>query len=143
MPAEIFIAPTFPENSYLGLWAPSDGRDCVQPQLNFHHNFREPVRLANTNLFYDPVQVDRQLTKLLLEGMINMRLLEKHQPLGADVALADVEVCEGIKLFGVRIVRATDGSHRAYARGAAFSPAVVKSISSLVLKGDCQREQCS
>lgn len=37
-------------------------------KLNFHHNFTEPVRLANTNLFYDPVQVDRQLTKLLLES---------------------------------------------------------------------------
>lgn len=40
----------------------------VVPQLNFHHNFSEPLRLANTNLFYDPVRVDRQLTKLLLEG---------------------------------------------------------------------------
>ncbi|MCK1322756.1 hypothetical protein IVA94_18015 [Bradyrhizobium sp. 156] len=71
-----------------------------------------------------------------------MKLLERHHPLGADIALADVvEVCEGVKLFGVRIVRAADGTHRAYARGAAFSPAMVKSISSLVLKGDCRHEQ--
>jgi hypothetical protein len=70
-----------------------------------------------------------------------VQILAVHPPLGADAALADVEVCDGVKLFGVRIVRAADGSHRAYARGAALSPAMVKSISSLVLKGDCQREQ--
>jgi hypothetical protein len=67
-----------------------------------------------------------------------MRLLEKHRPLGADVALADVEVCPGVRLFGVRITHAADGSHRAYARGATFSQDMVKSISTLVLKGDCQ-----
>jgi hypothetical protein len=67
-----------------------------------------------------------------------MKLLERRQPLGGDVALADVEVCEGVRLYGVRIVRAADGSHRAYARGAALSPPMVKSISTLVLRGDCQ-----
>ncbi|BBC03755.1 hypothetical protein ACVIW2_006352 [Bradyrhizobium huanghuaihaiense] len=41
----------------------------MQPQLNFHHNFREPVKIPGSfNLYYDPVQVDRQLTKLLIEG---------------------------------------------------------------------------
>jgi hypothetical protein len=72
-----------------------------------------------------------------------MQLLKRLSPLGDDVALADVEICAGVKLFGVRIVRATDGSHRAYARGAAFTPDIVKSISTLILKGECQREQCS
>jgi hypothetical protein len=70
-----------------------------------------------------------------------VRVLAWHQPRGDDVALADVEVCDGVKLFGIRVTRATDGSHRAYARGAALSPGVVKSISTLILKGDCQREQ--
>lgn len=37
-------------------------------QLNFHHNFSEPVRLANTTLFYDPVATDRWLTRLFLEN---------------------------------------------------------------------------
>lgn len=72
-----------------------------------------------------------------------MKVIEKHRPLGTDAALADVEVCPGVRLFGIRIVRAADGSHRAYARGATFSQDVVKSISTLVLKGDCQREQCT
>lgn len=70
-----------------------------------------------------------------------MRLLEKHTPLGADVALADVEVCHGIRLFGIRVVRAADGSHRVYGRGATFSQDVVKSISTLILKGDCQQHE--
>lgn len=35
--------------------------------LNFHHNFSEPQRLGDSNLFYDPVQVDRILTKILFE----------------------------------------------------------------------------
>jgi hypothetical protein len=72
-----------------------------------------------------------------------MQLLKRLSPLGDDVALADVEICSGVKLFGVRIVRATDGSHRAYARGAAFTPEVVKSISNLILKGECQYDQRS
>ena len=67
-----------------------------------------------------------------------MKLLARHQPLGGDVALADVQICPGVKLFGVRIVRAADGSHRAYARGAALSQDMVKSISTLVLRGECQ-----
>jgi hypothetical protein len=37
------------------------------PQLNFHHNFSEPVRLGNSNLFYDPVKTDRLLTELFRE----------------------------------------------------------------------------
>jgi hypothetical protein len=36
-------------------------------QLNFHHNFTEPVRIADTNLFYDPMKVDRLLTRILSE----------------------------------------------------------------------------
>jgi hypothetical protein len=72
-----------------------------------------------------------------------MQLLKRLSPLGDDVALADVEICPGVKLFGVRVIRATDGGYRAYARGAAFTPDVVKSISTLILKGECQREQCS
>jgi hypothetical protein len=36
-------------------------------QLNFHHNFTEPVRLADSNLFYDPVRVDQFLTRILSE----------------------------------------------------------------------------
>jgi hypothetical protein len=36
-------------------------------QLNFHHNFTEPVRIADTNLFYDPVRVDQLLTKIMEE----------------------------------------------------------------------------
>lgn len=72
-----------------------------------------------------------------------MKLLEKHRPRGDDVALADVEVCDGVKLYGVRIVSATDGSYRAYARGASLSPAMVKSISTLILKGDCQHASSS
>lgn len=70
-----------------------------------------------------------------------MRIIEKYRPRGGDVALADVEVCPGVRLFGIRIVRATDGSHRAYARGATFSEDAVKSISTLVLKGECRHEQ--
>jgi hypothetical protein len=67
-----------------------------------------------------------------------MKLIQKHRPQGADVALADVEVCDGVRLFGVRIVCAADGTHRAYARGATFSRDVVKSISTLVIEGDCR-----
>jgi hypothetical protein len=37
------------------------------PQLNFHHNFSEPQRLGDSNLFYDPVKTDRLLTQLFLE----------------------------------------------------------------------------
>jgi hypothetical protein len=68
-----------------------------------------------------------------------MQLLKRLAPLGDDVALADVEICTGVKLFGVRVVRAHDGSYRAYARGAAFTPDVVKSVSTLILKGDCNK----
>jgi alpha-D-ribose 1-methylphosphonate 5-phosphate C-P lyase len=39
------------------------------PPLTFHHNFSEPVKIPGSyNLYYDPVQVDRMLTKLLIEG---------------------------------------------------------------------------
>ncbi|WP_453956959.1 hypothetical protein [Bradyrhizobium japonicum] len=47
----------------------------------------------------------------------------------------------GVKLFGVRIARAHDGSYRAFARGAAFDRDMVKSISTLILKGDCWHAQ--
>jgi hypothetical protein len=39
----------------------------MQSQLNFHHNFTEPVRIGDSHLFYDPVRVDRILTEILLE----------------------------------------------------------------------------
>ena len=66
-----------------------------------------------------------------------MKIVARHTPRGADLALADVEVCTGVTLFGVRVLRAPDGSHRAYARGAALAPAIVQSVSALILKGDC------
>jgi hypothetical protein len=67
-----------------------------------------------------------------------MKILAMREPLGDDIALADVEIMPGVKMFGVRIARAHDGSYRAFARGAAFSRDAVKSISTLILKGDCQ-----
>lgn len=36
-------------------------------RLTFRHNFTEPVRLANTSQFYDPVKTDRLLTRILIE----------------------------------------------------------------------------
>lgn len=36
-------------------------------RLTFRHNFPEPVRLANTSQFYDPVKTDRLLTRILME----------------------------------------------------------------------------
>jgi len=57
-----------------------------------------------------------------------MRLLATHQPRGAEIALCDVELCPGVKLFGVKLMRAADGSHRAYAKNVTFSPAVIEDI---------------
>jgi hypothetical protein len=47
----------------------AQGRIAMQTghQLNFHHNFSEPQRLGNSNLFYDPVTTDRLLTELFRE----------------------------------------------------------------------------
>jgi hypothetical protein len=36
-------------------------------QLKFHHNFTQPVRLADTDLFYDPARVDQFLTRIQTE----------------------------------------------------------------------------
>jgi hypothetical protein len=57
-----------------------------------------------------------------------MRIFATHPPRGAEVALVDVDVGGGIKLFGVRLMRAPDGSHRAFAKNATFSPAAIEEI---------------
>jgi hypothetical protein len=67
-----------------------------------------------------------------------VQILATHRPRGADLALADVEVAPGVRLFGVRLLRAPDGTMKAYARGATLSPHIVNEIFSILLKGDCQ-----
>ncbi|KQW22934.1 hypothetical protein ASC80_06290 [Afipia sp. Root123D2] len=55
------------------------------------------------------------------------------------IAYADVEVCHGIKMFGLRIERRPDQSFRVYApnamggRTSAFSPAAVDEIARAVV----------
>ncbi|WP_136625969.1 hypothetical protein [Bradyrhizobium macuxiense] len=66
-----------------------------------------------------------------------MKIIATHAPLGADLALADVEIMPGVKMFGVRITRAHDGSYRAFARGAAFDREMVKTIATMIL-GECR-----
>ncbi len=61
-----------------------------------------------------------------------MKIIARHAPRGGDLALADVEVCDGVTLFGVRVLRAHDGSHRAYARGAALAPHVIDEIANQI-----------
>jgi hypothetical protein len=56
---------------------------------------------------------------------------------GGTIAYADVEVCPGVKIFDVRIVRSNDGSMRAYARNTAFDHAAVAEISKSVIGGAC------
>jgi hypothetical protein len=51
---------------------------------------------------------------------------------GRDVARADIEVAEGIRLFDVRITQAGNG-YRVYGRSASFTPKTADAISSAVL----------
>jgi hypothetical protein len=51
-----------------------------------------------------------------------------HPPRGVEMALCDVEILDGVKVFGVRLMRAPDGSHRAFAKNATFSPAAIEEI---------------
>jgi hypothetical protein len=53
-------------------------------------------------------------------------------PGGRDVARADIEVAEGIRLFDVRITQAGDG-YRVYGRSASFTPKTANAISSAVI----------
>jgi hypothetical protein len=64
-----------------------------------------------------------------------VKILQTYPPSsgGRDIARADIEVAEGIRLFDIKIARAADGSPRAYARSASFSQAAVKQISESVL----------
>lgn len=52
---------------------------------------------------------------------------------GRDVARADIEVAEGIRLFDVRITQAGNG-YRVYGRSASFTPKTADAISNAVLK---------
>lgn len=65
----------------------------------------------------------------------SMKILQTYPPgpSGRDVARADIEVADGVRLFDVKIQRAIDGSNRVYARSASFSPDAVKDISDSVL----------
>lgn len=60
-----------------------------------------------------------------------MQIIATHPPRGADVALVDVDIGGGVRLFGVRLMRAPDGSHRAYAKNATFSRAAIEEIAKL------------
>jgi hypothetical protein len=51
---------------------------------------------------------------------------------GRDVARADIEVADGIRLFDVRITQAGNG-YRVYGRSASFSPAAANAISDAVI----------
>jgi hypothetical protein len=64
-----------------------------------------------------------------------VKILQTYPPNqgGRDVARADIEVADGVRLFDVKIQMAGDGSHRVYARSASFSPEAVKQISDSVL----------
>jgi hypothetical protein len=37
--------------------------DQARTGLTYHHNFKAPQRLGNSNMFYDPVRMDRAITK--------------------------------------------------------------------------------
>jgi hypothetical protein len=64
-----------------------------------------------------------------------LKILQTYPPSpgGRDVARADIEIAEGVRLFDIKIQKAGDGSHRVYARSASFSPDAVKKISDSVL----------
>jgi hypothetical protein len=60
-----------------------------------------------------------------------MQILATHPPRGAEVAVVDVDLGDGVRLFGVRLMRVPDGSHRAYAKNVTFSPAAIEEIAKL------------
>lgn len=68
-------------------------------------------------------------------GNSTLKILQTYPPSsgGSELARADIEFADGIRLFDVKIQQASDGSHRVYARSASFSPAAVKLVSNSVL----------
>lgn len=70
------------------------------------------------------------------------------------MAHVDLELVDGVKMFGVRVSRAEDGTYRAFGqnsdrgRTCAFSPAVVAEIAEATLSelqstGHCKNDQAS
>lgn len=52
---------------------------------------------------------------------------------GNVIAMIDAEVCPGIRMFGMRLLRMPDGSHRVYGTQAALDREVVTAIAQAAL----------
>jgi hypothetical protein len=56
---------------------------------------------------------------------------------GGQIGFAEIEAAPGVRLFDVKIVRARDGTIRAYARNTAFDRAAIAEISRSLNGGEC------
>jgi hypothetical protein len=65
-----------------------------------------------------------------------MRILN-YRPAPSGGGYADIEAAPGIKLYDVKIMRANDGSIRAYARNTAFDRATIAAIQKSIDGGIC------
>jgi hypothetical protein len=62
---------------------------------------------------------------------------------GGTIGFAEVEAGPGVRLFDVKIVRAHDGSLRAYARNAAFDRTAIAELSKSLDGGECLDKRAS
>lgn len=62
---------------------------------------------------------------------------------GGTIGFAEIEAAPGVRLFDVKIVRAHDGTIRAYARNTAFDRSAIAEISKSLNGGGCLEHRAS